>query len=119
MRNKSICSASPIVRLSIGTSVPFHLHLGEPPTLRGSSSSFSAASQAYTLPVSQHVLDIAVVLGVQVLRELLLGQPLEVLEVLGVDREIGLAGHDTGLQEKDLAASSFGIGRLDLLGRVE
>jgi hypothetical protein len=64
----------------------------------------------HLLPVGQHVLDVAVVLRVQVLRELLLGQPLEVLEALGVDGQIGLTGHHTRLQEEDLATGSLDLG---------
>lgn len=64
----------------------------------------------HLLTVGQHVLDVTVVLRVQVLRELLLGEPLEVLEALGVDGQIGLAGHHTRLQKEDLAA-----GNLDLV----
>jgi len=63
----------------------------------------------HLLPVGQHVLDVAVVLRVQVLRELLLRKPLEVLEALGVDGQISLAGHHTRLQEEDLATGSLDL----------
>jgi hypothetical protein len=60
-------------------------------------------------------------LRVQVLRELFLGEPLEVLQVLGVDGQIGLAGHNARLQEEDLASGSLDGSCFALLraGRVE
>lgn len=68
-----------------------------------------------SLPVGQHVLDVAVVLCVQVLWELLLGQPLEVLKVLSVDGEVGLATHNAGLKEEDLVAGGIDLGGFPLL----
>lgn len=64
------------------------------------------------LPVGQHVLNVAVVLRQHVLRDLVLGQPLEVLQILHAGGEIGLAGHDAGLHEESLLAVDQGTGRL-------
>lgn len=96
--------------LYIRTSMPvLHASYKGPPFLH------PQLNFAVSLPVGQHVLDVAVVLGVQVLRELVLRQPLEILQVLGVDGQIGLAGHDAGLQEEDLVTGSLDLGGFALL----
>lgn len=66
------------------------------------------------LPVGQHVLDVAVVLCVQILCNLLLCQPLEVLQILGVDGQIGLASHNARFHEEDLATGGFDLGAFSL-----
>lgn len=55
-------------------------------------------------PLSKHALDaLEVILG-QRAAQLLLGQPLEVDQVVQVVLEVGLAGHDAALEEEDLLA---------------
>lgn len=56
------------------------------------------------LPIGQHVFNIAVVLRENVLCNLLLGQPLEVLQVLLVLSQVRLSGHDAALHEERLLA---------------
>lgn len=68
--------------------------------------------QSNRLPVGKHVLDVAVVLREHVLRDLVLGQPLEVLEVLDVGGQIGLTGHDAALHEEGLLTVRLGAGGL-------
>lgn len=63
------------------------------------------------LPVGQHVLDVAVVLRQHVVCDLILRQPLEVLEVL-VGGQVSLAGHNAGLQEESLLAMVLSTGGL-------
>lgn len=46
----------------------------------------------------------AVILRYDVLRNLLLGQPLEILQVVLVFQQVRLSGHDTALHEEGLLA---------------
>lgn len=66
------------------------------------------------LPLSQHVLDVAVVLGEHEFGNLLLSQPLEVLQTLYVGGQVSLSSHDTTLYEECLLAepllASCGVG---------
>lgn len=64
------------------------------------------------LPVGQHVLNMAVVLGPHKLRDLVLGQPLEIRQVLRIGGQVGLTGHDARLHEKGLLALNLSSGRL-------
>lgn len=103
MRHQRCAIVSEQVCLLISIRRTLNLAFSFPP------SSSQLLPGIHLLPVGQHVLDVAVILRVQVLRELLLGQPLEVLEVLGVDRQISLTSHHTRLQEEDLATGSLDL----------
>ena len=59
------------------------------------------------LPVRQHVFNVAVVLRQNVLRNLLLGQPFEVLQVLLILSQVRLSGHDAALHEERLLAQDL------------
>lgn len=65
-----------------------------------------------SLPIDQHVLDVAVVLWVHVFRDLVLCQPLEVLQVERTGGQVSLTGHDARLHEESLLAVGLGLGSL-------
>ena len=58
----------------------------------------------HALPLSKHVLDLAPVVAINRCLQLVLVQPLEVLQPKRIVLEIGLAGHYTRLQEEGLGA---------------
>lgn len=73
------------------------------------------------LPFSQHISDVAPVIPQHELRDLILGHPLEVLEVLDVSAQVGLSCHDPALHEEGLFAEdcSAGLVGLGLSGVVD
>lgn len=73
------------------------------------------------LPFGQHISDVAPVFPQHELRDLILGHPLEVFEVLDVSVQIGLARHDPALHEESLFTKdcSAGLVGLRLSGVVD
>jgi len=72
-------------------------------------------------PLSQHISDIAPVLPQYELRDFILGHPLEILEVLDVSVQVGLARHNSAFHEEGLFAKnrSAGLVGLGLSGVVD
>lgn len=64
------------------------------------------------LPIRQHVLDVAKILRQHMLRNLLLGHPLEVLQILLILQQVRLPSHDTALHKEGFLAQKLRAGIL-------
>lgn len=94
MRGKSICSA-----------LPTTLH-------RRNATGSHLDNLDLSSPIDQHVLDVTVVLRQHVLGDLVLGQPLEVVQVLHIRSQVRLTCHDPRLHEEGLLTEGLGASRL-------
>ena len=68
---------------------------------------FGQLQPTTTSSTSQHILDITPVLRLDEFRDLLLGQPLEILDTLRIPSQIGLACHNTTLHKERLLAQKL------------
>lgn len=72
---------------------------------------FNAPGAPCSLPIDQHVLDVAVVLRVHVFRDFILRQPLKILQIKRAGGQVSLTSHDTRFYEESLLAVNLGSGR--------